>query len=122
MKILRLDTTLNSFKENKENTWIKLDNITEEIKEFWWIILNIFLWTKNKTQENLVNKSNFEDKIRKQEEKEKEEEEEEKKRKEEIKYYTNLSKEEESKIIKWDNLVEKMRLASISMKNLESFQ
>ena len=30
MKILRLDTTLNSFKENKENTWIKLDNITEE--------------------------------------------------------------------------------------------
>lgn len=107
-------------KKSDEKNFDQWKNITEEIKNFWWKILNTFLWIENKTQENLINKAAFEDKIKQEpEEKIKQEF---KKVKEEKNYYLNLNQEKKDEIINWDDLVEKMKLASAWIKNLESFQ
>jgi len=116
-------TETNKVEANKvetEKILEKWKNITKDIKNFWWKLLNIFLWTGDKTQENLLNKAAFEDKIKqKSEEKIKKEFE---KEEEEKNFYLNLSQEKKDEIINWNNLVEKMKLASAWIKNLEWFQ
>lgn len=129
MKIWGLNITgLNFFETNNEKiNKVKTEkipdewkNFAKEIKNFWWKILNTFLWIENKTQKNLLNKNTFEDKIKQEsEDKIKKEL---KKEEEEKNYYLNLSQEEKGKITNWDNLIEKMKLASAWMENLEWFQ
>lgn len=129
MKIWGLNITgLNFFETNNEKiNKVKTEkipdewkNFAKEIKNFWWKILNTFLWIENKTQKNLLNKNTFEDKIKQEsEDKIKKEL---KKEEEEKNYYLNLSQEEKGKITNWDNLIEKVKLASAWMENLEWFQ